>query len=61
MDVDEKPKKRQRRTLATGSPAQPRQMLDLETKAFSQGERVTSNKKCGSENWSHQLEMSRNA
>ena len=36
-------------------------MLDLETKASSQGERLTSNKKCGSENWSHQLEMSRNA
>ncbi|KAL5507360.1 BRR2 [Sanghuangporus vaninii] len=50
MDVDEKPKAQQNvpktGTLAPGSTAQPRQMLDLEGMAFSQGGHLMSNKKC---------------
>ena len=50
MDVDEKPKAQQNvpktGTLAPGSTAQPRQMLDLESMAFSQGGHLMSNKKC---------------
>lgn len=50
MDVDEKPQVQQNvpktGTLAPGSTAQPRQMLDLEGMAFSQGGHLMSNKKC---------------
>lgn len=50
MDLDERPRVQQAipktGTLAPGSTAQPRQMLDLEGMAFSQGGHLMSNKKC---------------